>query len=173
MPDPGLAIIGSLNNISSLLSRFRPLLPTCICDDYDVDVKNHGRPHIDRVDKNGKLVGRYRPDGTGIKHKGKTPPRIPRKDREAFGKAAEKVRQLEAEMAKNTMDDILSQHPVPQPSPPEYELPYEPPQYSPCAGGPCDPVPVYPLFGPAPGTPNMKMPEFNLSPRFFPDVVFG
>ena len=60
-------------------------------DNYNVDRWNHGAPHIDRVDSNGNLVGRYRPDGSGIPHKGKVPPRIPNRDKEKFQKAADEL----------------------------------------------------------------------------------
>ena len=61
-------------------------------DDYNLDLRNHGAPHIDRVDSDGNLVGRYRPDGSGIPHKGKVPPRIPNRDKEKFQKAAEELK---------------------------------------------------------------------------------
>ena len=61
-------------------------------DDYNLDLRNHGAPHIDRVDRSGNLVGRYRPDGSGIPHKGKIPPRIPNRDRDKFQKAADELR---------------------------------------------------------------------------------
>jgi RHS repeat-associated protein len=61
-------------------------------DDYNVDLRNHGAPHIDRVDRSGNLVGRYRPDGSGIPHKGKAPPRIPNRDKGKFDKAADELR---------------------------------------------------------------------------------
>ena len=61
-------------------------------DDYNLDLRNHGAPHIDRVNSNGNLVGRYRPDGSGIPHKGKVPPRIPNKDKEKFQKAADELK---------------------------------------------------------------------------------
>ncbi|HKV61520.1 MAG TPA: RHS repeat-associated core domain-containing protein [Candidatus Acidoferrum sp.] len=67
--------------------------PWGLCpDDYNLDLRNHGAPHIDRVDRNGRLVGRYRPDGSGIPHKGKEPPRIPNRDRGKFDKAADELR---------------------------------------------------------------------------------
>ena len=67
--------------------------PWGLCpDDYNLDLRNHGAPHIDRVDRSGNLVGRYRPDGSGIPHKGKVPPRIPNSDKEKFGKAADELR---------------------------------------------------------------------------------
>ncbi len=67
--------------------------PWGLCpDDYNPDLRSHGAPHIDRVDPNGNLVGRYRPDGSGIPHKGKLPPRILNSDKDKFGKAADELR---------------------------------------------------------------------------------
>ncbi|MBI5576274.1 MAG: RHS repeat-associated core domain-containing protein [Deltaproteobacteria bacterium] len=60
-------------------------------DSYQPDASKHGSPHIDRYDPSGKNVGRYRPDGTGIPHKGKVPPPIPKKDLSKFSKAAKKL----------------------------------------------------------------------------------
>lgn len=53
-------------------------------DKYQFDVHRHGGPHIDRYSPTGKLVGRYRPDGTPIPHKGVVPPAVPHADREKF-----------------------------------------------------------------------------------------
>ena len=63
-----------------------------LADDYYLDYKGHGGPHIDRVDKNGNLVGRYDENGNPIKFKGKNPPQIPNSDKSKFGKAAGKLR---------------------------------------------------------------------------------
>jgi RHS repeat-associated protein len=48
----------------------------------------HGGPHIDRYNPAGQNVGRYRPDGSGIPHKGKPPPPIPNSDQDKFNDAA-------------------------------------------------------------------------------------
>jgi len=39
-------------------------------DEYQADRHRHGGGHIDRY-RNGTNIGRYRPDGTPIPHKGK------------------------------------------------------------------------------------------------------
>jgi RHS repeat-associated protein len=57
-------------------------------DSYEPDNKKHGGPHVDRYDKNGKNVGRYRKDGSPIEHKGKCPPEVPNSDWSKFLKAA-------------------------------------------------------------------------------------
>jgi RHS repeat-associated protein len=57
-------------------------------DTYQSDPCKHGGPHIDRYDSGGKNIGRYRADGTGIPHKGKVPPSIPKSDLAKFTKAA-------------------------------------------------------------------------------------
>jgi len=79
-------------------------------DDYNLDLRNHGAPHIDRVDRHGKLVGRYRPDGSGIPHKGKLPPRIPNSDQEKFAKAADELR-------RRTQNQQCESTPAPLPAP--------------------------------------------------------
>ena len=73
---------------------------TCICDNYNIDKYSHGGPHIDRVDKNGKLIGRYNEDGTGIPHKGMEPPKIPNSDKDEFAEAAGKLKDLKERLAK-------------------------------------------------------------------------
>ena len=56
-------------------------------DVYELDRARHGGVHVDRYTKGGKLVGRYRPDRTPIKHKGKPPPPVPNADFQKFAAA--------------------------------------------------------------------------------------
>ena len=51
----------------------------------------HGGPHVDRY-KESTNVRRYNKDGSGIVHKGKMPPSIPKGDISKFQKAAGKLR---------------------------------------------------------------------------------
>jgi RHS repeat-associated protein len=60
-------------------------------DKFVPDKNKHGGPHVDRYDKNGKNIGRYRPDGSGIPHKGKNPPKIPGSLKRLFEKALKKL----------------------------------------------------------------------------------
>jgi hypothetical protein len=53
-------------------------------DIYELDVTRHGAPHVDRYSPNGKLIGRYRLDGSPIEHKGVLPPPIPVSDKQRF-----------------------------------------------------------------------------------------
>jgi RHS repeat-associated protein len=146
--------------------------PHGIFDEYHPDLKNHGAPHIDRVDKHGKLVGRYRPDGSGIPHKGKVPGPIPNKDKGKFEEAATKVRKYEA---AQKMDEILEQHPLPEPGVPRALNGPANPGYSPCAGGPCDFKPILPFLTPVPGAvPEVPLPRPSVNPRFvFEEFVAG
>ena len=57
-------------------------------DRYQLDRSKHGGAHVDRYDKQGQNVGRYKPDKTPIKHKGKYPPPVPKSDYEKFDAAA-------------------------------------------------------------------------------------
>jgi len=59
-------------------------------DKFVPDASKHGGPHIDRYQGN-KNVGRYRPDGSGIPHKGKLPPKIPNSLMPKFLGACEKL----------------------------------------------------------------------------------
>ena len=59
-------------------------------DVYVPDKYKHGGPHVDRY-RNGKKVGRYRRDGSPIRHKGKLPPPIPVSDKKKFEEAAKKL----------------------------------------------------------------------------------
>ena len=51
----------------------------------------HGGPHVDRYDKGGNNLGRYRKDGSGIPFKGSHPPKIPKSDLSKFLKAAARL----------------------------------------------------------------------------------
>ncbi|HMN15267.1 MAG TPA: RHS repeat-associated core domain-containing protein [Bellilinea sp.] len=60
-------------------------------DEYVPDNSGkHGGPHVDRY-SGSENVGRYRPDGTPLKHKGKLSPPIPKSDMCKFLKAAKKL----------------------------------------------------------------------------------
>ncbi len=56
-------------------------------DNYQLDIAHHGGPHVDRYNRQGTKVGRYRLDKTPIKHKGILPPPIPASDFQKFEKA--------------------------------------------------------------------------------------
>src|SRR5439155_10197447 len=56
-------------------------------DTYQLDVVHHGGPHVDRYNKAGTKVGRYRLDKTPLKHKGKIPPTVPVSDYDKFDAA--------------------------------------------------------------------------------------
>jgi len=53
-------------------------------DSYQLDRARHGGTHVDRYNKQGQNVGRYLPDKTPIKHKGKYPPAVPKADYKKF-----------------------------------------------------------------------------------------
>jgi len=53
-------------------------------DTYQLDLHKHGNVHVDRYNRQGMLVGRYRLDKTPICHKGKLPPHIPLSDYTKF-----------------------------------------------------------------------------------------
>jgi RHS repeat-associated protein len=63
-------------------------------DNYVPDMQKHGAPHVDRYDRHGNNVGRYRHDGTPIDHIGKPSPRVPNSDAAKFAKAAAKLKKL-------------------------------------------------------------------------------
>jgi uncharacterized protein RhaS with RHS repeats len=75
-------------------------------DKYEPDSKKHGAPHIDRYTKQGDNVGRYRPDGTPVKHMGKTPPPVPNSDKKKFQQAKDKLK-LRDGMLHTTADEAL------------------------------------------------------------------
>jgi hypothetical protein len=56
-------------------------------DSYQLDRHKHVGVHVDRYSRSGALVGRYRPDRSPIKHRGKDPPPVPRSDFEKFDQA--------------------------------------------------------------------------------------
>jgi RHS repeat-associated protein len=124
-------------------------------DSYNVDKYNHGGIHIDRVTKDGHLVGRYNPDGTPLVHKGKTPSPIPKADKEKFDEAAKKAQK----QAMQDADDFIKQQPpLPQPPLPDGLKP----DPTPPAPTPVPPVIPIPLPAPVPmpnPTPPMPMPE--------------
>jgi hypothetical protein len=123
-----------------------------------VDKYSHGEPHIDRVDNNGKLVGRYNEDGKGIEHKGKTPSPIPNRDKKKFGEAADKLRRYKEQKAKAES----KQEQQPQQSPQQKRLGL--PNWDRCVGG-CgiSPYGVPGILGPVPGItapmPQIAFPE--------------
>jgi hypothetical protein len=83
-------------------------------DTYHADRHAHGGPHIDRRNKAGQTVGRYRPDGTPIPHKGCTPPPIPKSDRAKFTQALRELRRIPAFApipAATTYDAYCKQNP--------------------------------------------------------------
>jgi len=60
-------------------------------DTFVPDVHNHGGPHVDRY-RGSTNVGRYRPNGSGIPHKGKMPPKLSKQILKGpFAKAAAKL----------------------------------------------------------------------------------
>ncbi len=71
-------------------------------DQYVPDTAKHGDPHVDRY-RDGRNIGRYKPDGTPIPHKGKLPPPIPNRDKERFKDAADKCTPPNP---KRTNDDV-------------------------------------------------------------------
>jgi uncharacterized protein RhaS with RHS repeats len=77
-------------------------------DKYVIDLDKHGGAHIDRYTKQGQNIGRYRPDGTGVKFFGKIPPRIPNSDTKRFKQLADKCEQkLKDRMIHTTGDEAL------------------------------------------------------------------
>ena len=64
-------------------------------DTYQLDVARHGGAHVDRYNRNGTKIGRYRPDKTPIKQKGVLPPPIPLSDYAKFDAAVARLRQPE------------------------------------------------------------------------------
>ncbi len=80
-------------------------------DTYHADKTAHGGPHIDRRNKAGQNVGRYRPDGSPIPHKGKTPPPIPKADKKRFDKALRGLRSVAPIPGVSTYDAYCKQNP--------------------------------------------------------------
>ncbi|MGB6975766.1 MAG: RHS repeat-associated core domain-containing protein [Terracidiphilus sp.] len=140
-------------------------------DIYKPDLYSHGGPHIDRETKGGKLVGRYRPDGTPIEHKKKTPPSIPKADQGRFEEAAKKVRRR-VENQQEYQDDVKNRPPVPAPpvpdglkpdpapAPPPFPLPQCPRCPNPNPMPSPDPAPgPTPFPGPSPEPLPLPLPE--------------
>ncbi len=144
----------ALNNPNYI--NYRPMH---IADDYNLDKYSHGSPHIDRVDRNGKLVGRYDENGNPIVFKRKTPPNIPNSDKGRFGKAADKLREYKERLAKANApktDGQQQTNPNQQKSPADFKF-FNPTPL--CAGGPCDGMPY---FIPLPGGPlPFAFPQFT------------
>ncbi len=88
--DP-IGLGGGLNLYSFCFNMTLDRIDPFGCDDYQPDNAKHGGPHVDRY-HGGKNVGRYNKDGTGIKSKGKLPPKIPRSEWPKFQSAASKLR---------------------------------------------------------------------------------
>ena len=88
--DP-IGLSGGLNLYSFCFNMTLDRIDPSGCDDYEPDNAKHGGPHVDRY-HGGKNVGRYNKDGTGIKSKGKLPPKIPRSEWPKFQVAASKLR---------------------------------------------------------------------------------
>jgi RHS repeat-associated protein len=135
-------------------------------DTYVPDFDNHGGPHIDRYNKAGTNVGRYRPDGTPMKHKGKTPPSIPNSDKGKFEKAKEKLQDQQ-----QYRDDVRNAPGVPPSQIPDglKPDPTSAPARTPCAGtyagGPCDsPMLPFPNITPVPAPGPLPFPEFMPMP---------
>jgi RHS repeat-associated protein len=124
-------------------------------DVYVADNDKHGGPHIDRYNKQGQNVGRYRPDGTPMRHNGKTPDPVPNSDKGKFEDAKKDLNKQQMQDA----DDFIKQ----QPQPPKPPLPDDlKPDPTPPAPTPVPPVTPIPLPSPGPmplPTPPMPMPE--------------
>jgi hypothetical protein len=60
-------------------------------DVYRLDRHHHGGAHIDRYNRQGQLIGRYRLDESPIQNKGRLPPPVPAADRERFRAEADKA----------------------------------------------------------------------------------
>ena len=126
-------------------------------DTYVPDIDKHGGAHIDRYTKGGQNVGRYRPDGTPIKFKGKTPGPVPNADKGKFGEAAAEI---EKKQQARQQEQNLEENPPPVPAPPTPDgLKPDPPSPFPfipgcywCPNQGPDPSPKpMPFPGPAPG----------------------
>jgi hypothetical protein len=133
-----------------------------LSDDYKVDTRSHGSPHIDREDSNGRLVGRYNEDGKPIKFKGKTPPDIPNSDKGKFESAAQKLRDYKkrkAESDRGQKSESPNRDRQPEKTPNKFM------QFDFCAGGPCDGTPYF-FFPYAPNPWLFPAPEFEFVPLF-------
>jgi RHS repeat-associated protein len=77
-------------------------------DTYVPDAGHHGGPHIDRYNPAGQNVGRYKPDGTPLKHKGKPSPPIPNSDEDKFKNAADKLKKKPEAECKQQPKELQS-----------------------------------------------------------------
>jgi RHS repeat-associated protein len=125
-------------------------------DTYVPDLDKHGGAHIDRYNKNGQNVGRYRPDGTPMKHGTKTPAPVPNSDK---GKFAEAKKELEKKQQdRQQYDDDVKNRPVVAPTPPlpdalkpcVYPCVQLPPLFDPDGHHPWGPLPPFPGPNPEP-----------------------
>jgi RHS repeat-associated protein len=122
-------------------------------DTYVADVSKHGGPHVDRY-QGKQNVGRYRPDGTPIKHGGKTPEPIPNSDKGKFDDAVKEINKQTMQDAQ----DVINKGPQPPPPPVPDGLKPDPKP----APSPVPPVTPLPFPSPEPmpaPTPPMPMPE--------------
>jgi RHS repeat-associated protein len=121
-------------------------------DTYVADVSKHGGPHVDRY-RGKQNVGRYRPDGTPIKHGGKTPEPIPNSDKGKFDDAVKEINK----QAMQDAQDVINKQPQPPPPPVPDGLKPDP-QPAPSPVPPVTPLPL-PSPGPMPApTPPLPMP---------------
>jgi RHS repeat-associated protein len=138
-------------------------------DTYVADVSKHGGSHVDRY--SGKQnVGRYRPDGTPIKHGGKTPDPVPNADRGKFDEAVKDLNKQVDANAQKMIDDQLKNHPLPGSPPlPDHLKPTPTPAPSPVP--PVTPIPL-PSPGPMPSpTPPLPIPEPMPMPMPMPEPI--
>ena len=132
-------------------------------DVYVADNDKHGGPHIDRYNKQGQNVGRYKPDGTPLKHNGKTLDPVPNSDKDKFDQAK---KDLEKKAMQNAQDVIDKQPPVPpaplpdglKPDPTPSPAPTPNPNPMPLPTPSPEPLPPMPIPTPTP-LPPMPMPE--------------
>jgi RHS repeat-associated protein len=135
-------------------------------DSYVADVAKHGGPHVDRYNKQGQNVGRYKPDGTPLKHNGKTPSPVPNSDKDKFNDAVNDLK----DKVKQDAQDFINQQPQP-PAPPLPDGLKPDPAPAPTPLPPITPVPLpSPEPMPAP-TPPMPMPEPMPMPMPMPEPI--
>jgi len=82
-------------------------------DKFVPDVSKHGGPHADWY-RNGKNMGRYRPDGSGIPFKGKCPPKVPKSLLPNLLKALEKLNlifMIQIEYMNNELNNFYNYDP--------------------------------------------------------------
>ena len=88
--DP-IGLSGGLNLYAFCMQNPMKFIDAFGQDTYVPDNSRHGSPHVDRY-HGSTNVGRYNKDGSGIRHKGRMPPRIPKSDMGSFSAAASKLR---------------------------------------------------------------------------------